>query len=78
MNQLERQVMDTKKMNIEDRVMMDELRRNHENLNKELSKQQGTHHKIMDAISQKDRLVEEKEKDIFDRQIEVDKRNKQM
>jgi len=37
-------------MNIEDRVLMEELRRNHETLNKELSKSQSTYHRLNEEI----------------------------
>lgn len=70
--------MDTKSLNFEDRSLIDELRRAHEILNNELSKGDSINNKLSDEISILERNIEEREKEIYNRSLEVDKRVKKL
>ncbi|KAM3144477.1 hypothetical protein pb186bvf_003346 [Paramecium bursaria] len=74
-NQLERHVIDTRKLNEEDTQLLEELRKAHDNFTKQLAKaeQQSTH--LNDQIVQLDTNIAEVENKIIKRQEEVDIRD---
>lgn len=75
---MERQVIDTRKLNAEDRKLLEELNNANNKLNKDLNKQETANNKLNDEINSIDTKIHQMETEIGNRSEEVDKREKQI
>lgn len=69
---------DTKKLNIEDRTMIDELKKAKEVLEKDLRKIESMSQSKNDEIIKHDGYIGEKEKEIYEKNKELDKLDKRI
>jgi chromosome segregation ATPase len=77
-HQLDRQVVDTKKLIVEDRHYIDDLKKAKEVLDRDLNKAQDNNKVILDEIQKIEQAIEEKEKEVSAKGKELDKLEKRI